>query len=76
MLTMNPRTFTKLNKFVSLVSSGELPAIFRWTSDDLTIMFQRNFGKLLDFMTIFLASSDKLVWQAQRLLDWFLQNFR
>ena len=53
-----------------------LSASFRRTSDNLSAMFRRTLGKLLDFMMIFLVSFDELLWQASRLLGWFRQNFR
>ena len=57
-------------------TSDELPVYFRRTSDELSAMLRRTPGKLLDFATIFLVSSDELLWQSPGLLDWFLQNFR
>ena len=54
MLTMIPKIFAKLNKSLCL-------GFFKQTSDDLSAMFWRTLGKLLDFMMIFLASSDELL---------------
>ena len=66
--TIFPKTFTVTCSVASIASSGELPANFRRSSDEPSVMLLRTSGKLLDLRRPTWRVLTSFAWQASRLL--------
>ena len=66
--TIFPKIFTATCSGASIASSGELPAKFRRSSDEPSVMLLRTSGKLLDLQRSTWRVSTSFAWQAPGLL--------
>ena len=66
--TIFPKTFTATCSGASIASSGELPANFRRSSDEPSVMLLRTSGKLLDLRRSTWRVPTSFAWQASGLL--------